>query len=263
MTAIETDELPEDAGWGPTSRQVARNLKRLRKARGMSTTRLSAALRDDAGHAIPATGITRIEKGQRRVDTDDLVAFALVFNVSPLTLLLPATASEAPAPLTDKRTVTSSTAWYWGVGRRPAVDWEPGAIADLAGPGVDPAIASEAYEREEEYVRQQAAYTALALPPELRRVTDNHAVRIARQLLELVEDLATPEPGVDREGQAARARTARRRYESLGIELDELQERFDRRQALHPGLGFEQFRDRLAVEGSAGEQTSEDEPGGK
>ncbi|MET9083755.1 helix-turn-helix transcriptional regulator [Streptomyces sp. NPDC004237] len=241
---------------------MAVNLKRLRTARGMSTTRLSKALKDDAGHAIPATGITRIEKGQRRVDSDDLVAFALVFNVSPLTLLLPSTANDAAAALTDKREVTSRTAWYWGVGRRPATDWEPGAAANLAGPGVDPAIASDAYEREQEYARQQAEYTALALPPELRRITDNQAVRTARQLLELVEDLTTPDPESDHTHQAAMIRMARRRYESLGIELEELQEHLAPRPIVHPGVEFDQLRERLATESGIGDEVNKDEPRG-
>src|SRR5581483_9949753 len=53
VTATETQELPDDAGWGPTSRRVAANLKRLREARGLSTTRLSKVLKDEVGHSIP------------------------------------------------------------------------------------------------------------------------------------------------------------------------------------------------------------------
>lgn len=119
MTAIETEELPEGAGWGPTSRHVAANLKRLRKARGLSTTRLADALKA-AGQPIPPTGITRIEKGERRVDVDDLTALAVVLGVSPSALLLPPTSSpEDRFEVTGGGEVQSDTAWAWVDGTRP------------------------------------------------------------------------------------------------------------------------------------------------
>jgi transcriptional regulator with XRE-family HTH domain len=114
------DELPENAAWGPTSRRVAANLKRLRKARSMSTTQLSDALDEKTGQKIPATGITRIEKGQRRVDTDDLVALALVLRVSPLTLLMPEGWNSDPVKLAPKVEVPAQVAWLWGQGESPA-----------------------------------------------------------------------------------------------------------------------------------------------
>jgi hypothetical protein len=46
--------------------------------------RLSAA-----GRPIPVLGLRRIERGERRVDVDDLVALAVVFGVSPERLLRP------------------------------------------------------------------------------------------------------------------------------------------------------------------------------
>lgn len=65
---------------GPAGRDVAANLATIRKARGLTTrelTRLTAA----AGRAIPPSGITRIEAGERRVDIDDLVILAKVLGV--------------------------------------------------------------------------------------------------------------------------------------------------------------------------------------
>lgn len=226
MTANETYGLPEDAGWGPTSRRVAANLKRLRESRGLSTTRLSKALKDIAGHSIPATGITRIEKGQRRVDTDDLVAFALIFNVSPLTLLLPPTASDAPADLTAKCEVTSRTAWYWGTGRAPAMDWDPSDAGALSDPGADPATATAMHEREQEYGRLRDEYLALALPPELRR-PEPPSARFARQLAESLEDLLSPIVTTDADEAAYQVRGARRRLDYINAELKELEERYD------------------------------------
>ncbi|KAB1149249.1 helix-turn-helix transcriptional regulator [Streptomyces luteolifulvus] len=119
MTANETPEPSKGPGWGPTSRHVAANLKRLRTARGLSTTRLSDALKE-AGQPIPATGITRIEKGERRVDVDDLTALAVVLGVSPSALLLPPTKSpQEVVEITGGGEVASDTAWAWADGTRP------------------------------------------------------------------------------------------------------------------------------------------------
>jgi transcriptional regulator with XRE-family HTH domain len=96
---------------------VADNLVRLRKARGLSTTRLSAALKG-IGHSIPATGITRIEKGERRVDVDDLVALAVALDVSPTAFLLPPTV-VGEVDVAGGKTVKALNAWMWVNGRRP------------------------------------------------------------------------------------------------------------------------------------------------
>jgi transcriptional regulator with XRE-family HTH domain len=76
-------------GVGEIGHNVASNVRRLRAGQGMSTTKLSKAL-GDHGRPITATGITRIEWGNRAIDVDDLVALARVFNVEPAILLCPA-----------------------------------------------------------------------------------------------------------------------------------------------------------------------------
>jgi hypothetical protein len=83
----------------------------------LSTTRLSAALKE-IGHAIPPTGITRIEKGTRRVDSDDLVALAVVLKVSPTALLLPSTI-VGTVELTDGKAVAALDAWLWATSQQP------------------------------------------------------------------------------------------------------------------------------------------------
>ncbi|MDG9706618.1 helix-turn-helix domain-containing protein, partial [Streptomyces sp. DH37] len=63
---------------GPTGKTVATNIARLRKVRGLTTRQLSGELERN-GRYIPASGITRMEKGDRQVTADDLVALAAVF----------------------------------------------------------------------------------------------------------------------------------------------------------------------------------------
>ncbi|WP_158714359.1 helix-turn-helix domain-containing protein, partial [Kitasatospora aureofaciens] len=65
------------------------------------------------GRSIPPLGISRIEAGTRRIDTDDLVALALALNVSPLTLLLPDAWDEEQVRLTASVRLSTRTAWLW------------------------------------------------------------------------------------------------------------------------------------------------------
>lgn len=65
---------------GDLGRTMARNVRRLRTARGLSTREMAALLAEQ-GRPIPATGVTRIEQFQRSVDVDDLAAIAAVLEV--------------------------------------------------------------------------------------------------------------------------------------------------------------------------------------
>ncbi|WP_158508462.1 helix-turn-helix domain-containing protein [Streptomyces sp. CCM_MD2014] len=76
------------AQYGPTGDAVARNLKDLREARGLTIYGLSGAL-NKAGRPITPSAIAKIEKKQRQVSVDDLMALAIVLNVNPSALLFP------------------------------------------------------------------------------------------------------------------------------------------------------------------------------
>lgn len=117
MTANANPSAQKPTGWGPISRYTAANLLRLRTARGLSTTRLASALKG-IGHSIPPTGITRIEKGERRVDVDDLVALAVVLGVSPTALLLPPTV-VGDVEVAGGKTTPALGAWLWMNARGP------------------------------------------------------------------------------------------------------------------------------------------------
>ena len=73
---------------GATGETVRTNIKRVRESQRMAVTELSARM-GGLGRSIPPLGIRRIEDGQRRVDVDDLAAFAVALGVSPLSLLIP------------------------------------------------------------------------------------------------------------------------------------------------------------------------------
>ncbi|WP_200914757.1 helix-turn-helix domain-containing protein [Arthrobacter sp. Leaf234] len=100
---------------GATGREVMGNVKR---ARGeMTYAELSRRLAD-VGRPIPPLGLRRIEAGDRRVDVDDLMALALVLNVSPLSLLLPHGRQSEEGDLAGNR-VSNAQLWKWAVGEKP------------------------------------------------------------------------------------------------------------------------------------------------
>lgn len=104
---------------GPTGQNVAKNLARLRERRGMTTRQLAGAL-ESAGRSIPASGITRMEKGERVVTVDELTALAVVLGVSPAALLLPLTDDPlATVSVTGAGDVPVMAAWDWADGRGP------------------------------------------------------------------------------------------------------------------------------------------------
>lgn len=66
--------------------KVAENVANLREQRGLTLDQLSTRLRE-MGRPIIASGISKIEQGERRVDADDLVALARALEVMPVELL--------------------------------------------------------------------------------------------------------------------------------------------------------------------------------
>ncbi|MFD5207305.1 helix-turn-helix domain-containing protein [Streptomyces anulatus] len=111
---------------GPTGETVAANIKRLRDRRGMTTRQLSGVL-ERAGRAIPASGITRMEKAERVVTADELTALAAALQVNPSALLLPL--KDGPAELieiTGVGQVGAERAWDWMDGEMPIAEIKPG-----------------------------------------------------------------------------------------------------------------------------------------
>ena len=101
---------------------MAANLRRIRRERDLTTAALSRRLAE-IGHPIADTGITKIEKGDRRVDVDDLVALAVALDTTPNRLLLhemDAAHPSAEFDLTPRGTRSRlDDAWAWASGERP------------------------------------------------------------------------------------------------------------------------------------------------
>jgi 8-oxo-dGTP pyrophosphatase MutT (NUDIX family)/transcriptional regulator with XRE-family HTH domain len=109
---------------GPVGRYVISNLEFLRNARRLTYRELSERL-SQLGRPIPTLGLSRIEKGDRRVDVDDLVALAVALGVNPSALLLPSGERGNPRvpddviALTPELQVKLTDAWEWADGQAP------------------------------------------------------------------------------------------------------------------------------------------------
>ena len=106
---------------GPVGGYVIANLQAIREARKLTYQELAARLRE-VGRPIPALGLSRIEKGTRRVDADDLVGLALALGVNPAALLLPRdTGPYDEIELTADVRATARAVWEWSAGNFPLV----------------------------------------------------------------------------------------------------------------------------------------------
>jgi transcriptional regulator with XRE-family HTH domain len=80
---------------GPIGHNLIAALRELLKARGLSFNRASAAM-GELGRPMPPLAFSRLMKGERRVDVDELVALAEVLGVTPAELLAPRDAKATP-----------------------------------------------------------------------------------------------------------------------------------------------------------------------
>lgn len=156
---------------GDTGKTVGKNLATLRKMRGYTTRQLSGVL-EKAGRPIPASGITRMEAGERQVTADDLTALAIALNTSPITLLLPQTPGDADIQVTGKGRIKARAAWRWIRGLAPADDWGTGDELTISD-------AEEEDPGEAAYLKRREEYHQVTLPPELRRARQHPAGRDA------------------------------------------------------------------------------------
>jgi hypothetical protein len=116
----------EDTRVGPAGTALARNIARVREAQRLSYPALSRELAK-AGRPIPELGLRRIEKGERRVDFDDLLAIAYVLEVCPVDLMVSNEATdEEPYPVTPAKEFHAGSVRDWISGANVVL--EPSAV---------------------------------------------------------------------------------------------------------------------------------------
>jgi 8-oxo-dGTP diphosphatase len=107
---------------GPVGGYLIRNISLLR---GRLTYKELSDRLDQLGRSIPTLGLSRIEKGNRRVDVDDLVALAIALGVNPVALLVPEDAEpDEEIELTAEVRVPARVARDWVNGRIPLPEHE-------------------------------------------------------------------------------------------------------------------------------------------
>jgi transcriptional regulator with XRE-family HTH domain len=100
---------------GPTCAHVAANLKTARRAVGMDMRTFATRVKE-AGRAMSAAAISKVENGDRRVDVDDLAVFAFVLGTTPAVLLSPPVGMGAPTGVpADTFTTEELDQWARGM----------------------------------------------------------------------------------------------------------------------------------------------------
>jgi transcriptional regulator with XRE-family HTH domain len=103
---------------GPTGHRAADTVAALRQDDRLSYKELSDKLRE-LGRPIPTLGLSRVERSERRIDADDLVALAIALGTTPNRLLLPRTARRVDVALTPGMELSEQLAWAWAQATAP------------------------------------------------------------------------------------------------------------------------------------------------
>lgn len=184
--------IPES---GPAASQVARNIQRVRKARQLKQSDVSERLAA-AGRPTLPTVVSKIERGERRIDVDDLVAFGRALGVPPVLLLYPL-GEEQDVEALAGHTVSTWEAFRWFVGEAPF----PGDLGTPHGEVDETTGLAEWYENP----WQEGAAPVALWREHSQRVSDWFAVPARVRRLRLDED----------EERQQRAREWERTEESL------------------------------------------------
>jgi transcriptional regulator with XRE-family HTH domain len=180
---------------------VAENVRALRKARGWSARQLAeeCVKAGNTGVTMSGPAIANIETGRRnnhgerrrQVTADELLGFAIVFDVPPTALLVPPTTGPDDRINVGDRTMSAKRAWDWLEGRE----------------GVPPRRRkADSYEE-----RERGERYALARPLWLREIESTPAMRALKRLAWRVEQAvlaAARGDGDDLAGQVGNAESA-------------------------------------------------------
>ena len=101
-----------------------RRLKHYREKQRLSQVRLAARI-EELGGFIHPTAITRIERGLRDVNVNEMTWIALALGVAPAALLLPDPHETNSVALAPKRVVTYWSAASWYISRYNPPELEP------------------------------------------------------------------------------------------------------------------------------------------
>lgn len=82
------DRIPRTGAPENVRDTLAANIKRIRKLRDMNGRDFIAQLQDRGVKLLPS-GLTALEKGERRLSVEELLAIAIVLNTSVIDLLIP------------------------------------------------------------------------------------------------------------------------------------------------------------------------------
>lgn len=104
----------------PIGERVAGNIARIRQSKGMSQSDLVAKLQEH-GLSYAVSAISKIEKGQRKLDPDDLVGIAVALGTTPNALMFGVDLFLGPKPLAVTPTFEAEMdrVWAWADGEFP------------------------------------------------------------------------------------------------------------------------------------------------
>lgn len=92
--------MPHAIAAGPAGERVRTNVRLLRALKGITYKELSGSL-TGLGRPIPVLGLSRLERGERRIDVDDLVALAAALGVTAADLLFAEATLSMTSPVKE------------------------------------------------------------------------------------------------------------------------------------------------------------------
>jgi transcriptional regulator with XRE-family HTH domain len=145
----------DDARVGAAGEVLAANIRRVRTARRLGFAELSRSL-SKIGRPIPELGLRRIERGERRVDVDDLIALSYVLKIAVVDLLIDKDATSEPYSIAPKLRFESDSVRNWIAGQDIRLEpvHDPDSIFAAPGTMLFDAIQWMPTERRKEVMRR-------------------------------------------------------------------------------------------------------------
>jgi transcriptional regulator with XRE-family HTH domain len=205
---------------GPIGRTLIKALEELLRASGLSQRRLAAEL-ESIGRPIPALGIARILKGERRVDVDELVALAVLFGVNVSSLVLPVhAAADDVVELTPAVRQRVNVTWNWADGHWPLpAELLPEGTTAVTTPG------------------DRAAFFNKYGRPDYEAPNPDPAIQELDELERMIERVLAESEGV--KAWADWRDVILRRCRLVAIQLEELFDRLDRDARRATGIEYD------------------------